>query len=337
MSKGGNYSDHSNSFTSPFSMTMPVMAMGTTSVEEQLANMAHAIAKLTKMVEEKDMQIASLINKVEAQVQNKGESSHELNHPLNVASFLDDAPPTYRTMQASVASLSYDGPSQSMLMYSKPYTKRIDNLRMPMGYQPPKFQSFNGKGNPRQHVAHFIETCNNASTDGDLLVKQFVRSLRGNVFNWYINLAPECIDSWDQMEREFLNRFYSIQPTVSMMELTNTKQWKDEPVVDYINRWLSLSLNCKDRLSEARPTQENERFRFNLKELEEKRYPFPNSDVPSMLEDLLPKKIIELPECKRPKEMGRVNDPNYCHYHRIVSHPMEKCFILKELIMKLAK
>ena len=35
-----------------------------------------------------------------------------------------------------------------------------------------------------------------------------------------------------------------------MMELTNTKQWKDEPVVDYINRWRSLSLDCKDRLSE---------------------------------------------------------------------------------------
>ena len=35
--------------------------------------------------------------------------------------------------------------------------------------------------------------------------------------------------------------------------------------------------------------------------------------------------------------MGRVNDPNYCHYHRIVSHSVEKCFILKDLIMKLAK
>jgi len=36
-----------------------------------------------------------------------------------------------------------------------------------------------------------------------------------------------------------------------MTELTNTKQWKDEPVLDYINRWRALSLECKDRLSEA--------------------------------------------------------------------------------------
>ncbi|KAJ9678800.1 hypothetical protein PVL29_020866 [Vitis rotundifolia] len=55
MSKEENYSNHSDSFTSHFSVTMPVMATGTTSVEEQLAEMAHAIAKLTKTVEDKDM------------------------------------------------------------------------------------------------------------------------------------------------------------------------------------------------------------------------------------------------------------------------------------------
>ncbi len=59
------------------------------------------------------------------------------------------------------------------------------------------------------------------------------------------------IENWEQMEREFLNRIYNTRRTVSMMELTNTKQWKDEPVIDYINRWCSLSLDCKDRLSEA--------------------------------------------------------------------------------------
>ncbi|KAL0420284.1 UNVERIFIED_CONTAM: hypothetical protein Slati_3051300 [Sesamum latifolium] len=33
-----------------------------------------------------------------------------------------------------------EGSSKSSLTYSKPYTKRIDSLKMPMGYQPPKFQ-----------------------------------------------------------------------------------------------------------------------------------------------------------------------------------------------------
>ena len=82
-------------------------------------------------------------------------------------------------------------------------------------------------------------------------MKQFVRSFQGNAFDWYTDLGPESIDSWEQMEREFLNRYHNTRCTVSMMELTNLRQWKDEPVVDYINCWRSLSLDCKDRFLEA--------------------------------------------------------------------------------------
>ncbi|KAM2928425.1 hypothetical protein COP2_035675 [Malus domestica] len=74
-----------------------------------------------------------------------------------------------------------------------------------------------------------------------------------------------------------------------------------------------------------------------LKELEEKTYPFPDSDVVAMLEDLLEKKVIGLPECRRPEEMNRTDSPRYCKFHRFISHPTEKCFVLKDLIMKLAQ
>ncbi|KAH1064528.1 hypothetical protein J1N35_029515 [Gossypium stocksii] len=59
--------------------------------------------------------------------------------------------------------------------------------------QPSKFQQFDGKGNLRQHVAHFMETCNNVGTYGDLMVKQFVRPLKGNALGWYAE--PRTIDS----------------------------------------------------------------------------------------------------------------------------------------------
>lgn len=84
-------------------------------------------------------------------------------------------------------------------------------------------------------MAHFIETCNNARTYGDYLVKQFVRSLKGNAFDWYMDLESGPIDSWEQMEQEFLNRFYSIRRTISMVELTNTRQRIDDPRIQ--PRW----------------------------------------------------------------------------------------------------
>ena len=120
----------------------------------------------------------------------------------------------------------YEVSTKSSHMYAKPYTARIDNFKTPVGYQPPKFQQFEGKGNPKQHVAHFLETCNNAGTYGDYLVKQFVRSLKGNAFDWYTDLEPNFIDSWEQLEHEFLNRFYSTRRTLSVVEITNTHQRK---------------------------------------------------------------------------------------------------------------
>ncbi|KAM1790734.1 hypothetical protein ACFX12_034769 [Malus domestica] len=332
-------------------------------------------------------------------------------------------------MIASTVKAQYEGSSNTSGLYSKPYSKKIDALKMPRGYQPPKFMQFDGKGNPMQHVAHFVETCNNTGTEGDYLAKQFVRSLKGNAFEWYTDLEPESINNWEQLEREFLNRFYNTRRTVSMLELTSTKQWKDEPVIDYINRWRTLSLDCKDRLSETSsiemciqgmqwglqyilqgikpqtfeelatrahdmelsiahhgkkepiadyknnkdlktkvekvtgkstkeamtvntapvkiPTRgkaiqaegfrDQEMRRRTLKELEEKTYPFPDSDVVAMLEDLLEKKVIGLLECRRPEEMNRTDSPRYCKFHRFISHPTEKCFVLKDLIMKLAQ
>ncbi|KAL2527093.1 Ty3-gypsy retrotransposon protein [Abeliophyllum distichum] len=154
-------------------------------------------------------------------------------------------------MIADTIRAQYGGSPQSSLGYAKPYSRRIEEMRMPLGYQPPKFQCFDGKGNPKQHVAHFIETCNNAGTYNDTMAKQFVRALRGAAFEWYTDLPAGSIDSWDQLEREFLTHFYSTRRTVSLPELVRIKQSKKELVEEYIERWRNLVLNCKKRISEA--------------------------------------------------------------------------------------
>ena len=234
-----------SSFSPSYMEVMPVMMTNTSTMEEKMAEMEQRVTLLTKALEEKDVKIATLMNKLE--VQDSGESSLGPEHPPGFTlkgeiARGDKGKGGEGTSQhghsTSMASISvqqlqdmitntiraqYGGSSTSSLMYSKPYTKRIDNMRMPNGYQPPKFLQFDGKGNPKQHVAHFVETCENAGTQGGLFVKQFVRSLKGNAFDWYTDLEPESIDSWEQLEREFLNRFYSTRRTVSMMELTNTK------------------------------------------------------------------------------------------------------------------
>ncbi|KAA0032348.1 ty3-gypsy retrotransposon protein [Cucumis melo var. makuwa] len=81
----------------------------------------------------------------------------------------------------------------------------------------------------------------------------------------------------------------------------------------------------------------SERRRLTLKEIQEKVYPFPDSYTADMLELLLEKQLIQLSKCKRPKQAEKVDDPNYCMYHQVISHPIEKCFVLKEQIQRLAR
>ncbi|KAA0032078.1 ty3-gypsy retrotransposon protein [Cucumis melo var. makuwa] len=42
-------------------------------------------------------------------------------------------------MITSSIRVQYGGPSQTSFMYFKPNTKRINDMRMPIGYQPSKF------------------------------------------------------------------------------------------------------------------------------------------------------------------------------------------------------
>ncbi|KAH7840740.1 hypothetical protein Vadar_020967 [Vaccinium darrowii] len=73
-----------------------------------------------------------------------------------------------------------------------------------------------------------------------------------------------------------------------------------------------------------------------LKEMQEKVYPFPDSEVSLMFDQLISLKLIDLPEMKRPEEANKVDDPNYYKFHHLVSHPTSRCFVMKERIVELA-
>ncbi|KAI3457318.1 hypothetical protein Pfo_013981 [Paulownia fortunei] len=326
----------------------PVMVTNATTLEEQIASLIRPLRDSLNMFKSKTLKSQNYEQKA-------------FNSRIQVSS--DGLIPVDQLKEFIMGTIKdkFDGSSKSSLTYAKPYTQRIDNLKM-------------------THMAHFIETCNDVGTYGDYLL--------------------------GTLEQEFLNRFYSTRRTVSMIELTNSRQWKEEPVIDYINRWRNLSLNCKDRLSEASaiemtfeelatrahdmelsmaasgvegpPIQEPQSKSFSkapnkesmavnvapinfkgntndksgekkdtpqergqrkltLKEMQAKQYPFLDSDVSGIFDDLLKENLIELPEMKRPEEAGRVDDPKYCKYHHLVGHPIHDCFIFKDKVMQLAR
>ena len=162
------------------------------------------IARLTRKLERRPVQSLAKSSESEGEerVSIQSEASDEEIHSKKVGKLKNGGSSSLLIVKqiqdliAIAVKVQLGGGMCKTHLYTKPYTKRVDALCMPRGYQPPKFQQFDVNGNPKQHVTHFIESCNNASSDGDLMIKQFVWTLKGVAFDCYTYLEQESIDSW---------------------------------------------------------------------------------------------------------------------------------------------
>ncbi|KAL0294903.1 UNVERIFIED_CONTAM: hypothetical protein Sradi_6862400 [Sesamum radiatum] len=57
--------------------------------------------------------------------------------------------------------------------------------------------------------------------------------------------------------------------------------------------------------------------------MQARQYPFLDSDVSGIFDDLLETNLIDLPEMKRSEEAERKVDPKYCKYHRLVGQAIQ--------------
>jgi len=136
---------------------------------EQIAELTKRLAKKSSEASNKDSDEENSDKESNHAEESDDERKAREDHSLGSMSVKQ-----IHSLIANAVKAQLGGGSYNTHLYTKPYMKRIDALRMPHGYQPPKFNQFDGEGNPKQHIAHFIETYSNVGTEGDRLMKQFV-------------------------------------------------------------------------------------------------------------------------------------------------------------------
>jgi hypothetical protein len=70
----------------------------------------------------------------------------------------------------------------------------------------------------------------------------FSLSLTGTAFAWFSSLAPNSIDSWDQLEQKFHDHFFSGSYQIKLTDLTSVRQSKEESVYDYLKRFKEVKI-----------------------------------------------------------------------------------------------
>ncbi|CAL5425633.1 unnamed protein product [Camellia sinensis] len=139
---------------------------------------------------------------------------------------------------------------ENFRIITKPYPAWVDAVPFPSGFFQPDFKMFDGTGDPRQHVAHFLSRCGPIAQNEALCLQLFVQSLESSAFTWYANLPEGSIINWDSMVKEFLKQFCNTQRRVGVPELIETKQRDNESVTDFIARWRALTFACPQKFTQ---------------------------------------------------------------------------------------
>ena len=66
-----------------------------------------------------------------------------------------------------------------------------------------------------------------------------------------------------------------------------------------------------------------------------KQYSFKDGHVVSLFKLLHKRNKFKLLEERHPEEVGKIDEPNYCLYHRKLGHPTKSCYIFKDALQAL--
>nr|XP_009770363.1 PREDICTED: uncharacterized protein LOC104221080 [Nicotiana sylvestris] len=81
------------------------------------------------------------------------------------------------------------------------------DIDMPLGYKPPKFDIFNGTGDPHAHLREYCDKLVGVGRNEKLRIKLFIRSLTGEELTWYTRQDMQNWRTRQDMADDFMNLF----------------------------------------------------------------------------------------------------------------------------------
>jgi hypothetical protein len=137
-------------------------------------------------------------------------------------------------------------PNGQAKTYQKPYPKFIDTIPYPMGFRVPDFARFTSEGTKTtyEHVRHFLAQASDFGITDIHKIRLFPLSLTRTAFNWFVSLAPNSIQTWEQIEQKFHEYFYNGETGLRLSHLAAVRQKHNETLIDYMRRFRDTRNKC---------------------------------------------------------------------------------------------
>ena len=120
--------------------------------------------------------------------------------PSESFSYEEDYHHEHRNRSSSSKGLGNDAMNRALKQISRsPFTRRIEEGRLPQQFNQPTFTMYNNRTDPVEHVSHFNQRMVLHSKNETLMCKVFPSNLGLVAMRWFDGLGAGSIDSFKKL------------------------------------------------------------------------------------------------------------------------------------------
>ena len=93
---------------------------------------------------------------------------------------------------------------------------------IPTKVQTTNIDTYDGKSSPNQHIYYFRSQTGNVIDNDAIMARLFIGTLKEVAFDRFRSLPPGSVNSWIDLETQFLSCFYEDDTEVTMDKLLST-------------------------------------------------------------------------------------------------------------------
>ncbi|KAK3012296.1 hypothetical protein RJ639_012844 [Escallonia herrerae] len=93
------------------------------------------------------------------------------------------------------------------VIIGRPFTEEVDHFPTPQNFKMPPCGSYDGTGDPMEHLARFTSGMNLHLVPDQIMCRAFPVTLKGAAHVWFQHLASRSISCWAQLAESFRNNF----------------------------------------------------------------------------------------------------------------------------------